>query len=55
VLPPISFFHGFPYEKNTLFMHPASGGNFLDLNRKTLYELDFIENGVCHAADTIAR
>jgi hypothetical protein len=46
---------GFLPVKNTPFWHPATGGNFLDLDWKTLYELDFTEKGVRPTADAIAR
>jgi hypothetical protein len=40
--------------QNTPHKHPAVGVNLLDLDRKTLYELDFIEKCVCPTADAVA-
>jgi hypothetical protein len=53
VLPLFSPTHVLPV-KNTPHKHPAVGVNLLDLDRKTLYELDFIEKCVRPAADAVA-
>jgi hypothetical protein len=53
VLPLVSPTHVLPV-KNTPHKHPAVGVNLLDLDRKTLYELDFIEKCVCPTADAVA-
>ena len=46
--------NGFLPEKTPQYKHPAVGVNLLDLDRKTLYELDFIEKGVYPTAVAVA-
>jgi hypothetical protein len=55
VLPPVASSNRFLPSQKTPLNHAATKGNLLDLDRKTLYELDFIEKGLCPMTANIFR